>query len=130
MCLNKLAKFKPCGVGYKIMRHEGPILYGEYYTTEHPREVGLWLDEKNFRDDFIKSDTINIDRGNKMELYPSGWHIFHSKRQALIWKAATSKVLKDLVCVKVEVKEPLAVGYQNNRRITVAKQIKILSIVS
>jgi len=124
MCLDKLAKFEPCEVGYKVMKIDFVgDLHGEFYNGEVvPQNV--WLDEKKFRLGYYSKRRRIVNPCWNCS-YPFGFHIYHYKKDALSWWADASYQ----VCVKVAIKEPRAVGYQNNRRITVAKQIKVLSIV-
>ena len=124
MCLRKLARFKPCKIGYKVMYMSGGNFYGEYYSRNKPRKLGAWLHERGFRDKHITVGTIDTDHGKSC---PRGWHIIHRKDDALGWLRASGF---GNVCVKVSVREPLAVGYQGgDMKVTIAKQIKILRIV-
>lgn len=124
MCLHDLAKFRPCKVGYKVMKTDSKgNLRSEYYNEEVvPQNV--WLDEKDFRYPDRKRTISGLGRLH----YPFGWHIYHVKKQALEHIQCMAPTY--LVCVKVELREPVAVGYQSDKRVTVAKQIKILNIVS
>lgn len=124
MCLDKVAEFKPCKVGYKIMRENNRgKLVGACYTGEISQQ-GVWLDEKDFRD-YKDKGRARISEYHMP--YPFGFHVFHTKQSALDWRAPFTSY--GFPCVKVEVREPVAVGYQYRKRITVAKQIKIIGIV-
>ena len=126
MCLSKKARFKPCKVGYKVMRERDGCFYGESYNTIAERKQGIWVDEKDFREPYHLKDTILMEPNKS---YPSGWHIFHSRVDALRWLKFSNRSAL-LSCIKVSVKEPVAVGYQAGlMRVTVAKQMKILRVV-
>lgn len=126
MCLDNKGTFKPCKVGYKIMRRDDDgELTGEYRSLK-PRKVGAWLDEASFRGlpaDGSPCPTTN-DSGSP---YPYGFHVYNIREDA--------ESHYDMFClshrhaiVKVAIRNPLAVGYEgcSRRRVTVAKQIKIL----
>ena len=123
MCLDKKGTFKPCKVGYKTMMMSGSRLVGYWRNTVKDRKLGVWLDELDFRDsDASEPDTLRTTYSGSH--YPYGWHIWHSIEAA--------RRLKGLYATaKVSVRNPVAVGYEgtlHRRRVTVAKQIKILSI--
>lgn len=124
MCLATKGTFKPCKVGYKVMKDKSNGLCGEICSQSQPRRIGVWLDEANFRSTDYEDNLITIQSNSH---YPFGWHIFHTEEDARDWRLhhVTS------VVVKVSVKEPVAVGYQGfaGRRITVAKKIKILEVL-
>ncbi len=114
MCLDKKGRFKPCKVGYKIMRlTEDGDLVGEYRSRVEVRKIGTWLDESDFRD----SSELYLLTDISDSQYPLGWHIYHDE------KVARGRVIySNSVVVKVSVKEHLAVGYQCSRRVTIAKK--------
>lgn len=140
MCLYKVDReARPCTVGYKVMRqyeHSScpPALFGVYRSQEQSRPIGRWLDEADFstRDAkgcLTKNHNVMADSG---DFYPRGWHVFHKKSDALteaiLWDSDNWKV----VVVKVIVRKPLAVGTEvtTNGRVTVAKNIKIVEVIS
>lgn len=133
MCLSYLKKYKPCEKGYKIMSRYHGTLGGEVFSVGRERPVGKWLNEKSYREILcVDYDTIRVS--HEISRYPCGWHILHFKTDAL-------RLLKKKdrgghwVIVEVEVRKPVATGYQKHffsekpMKITVAKDIKITSVL-
>lgn len=124
MCLDRKARFKPCRIGYKIVRRQNKHLFSEIRGNRKVLTKGVWLDEKDFRYDCDSRRKMIYER--RSPTYPYGWHIFHSIEGAKNWMLG----IDTGVLIKVSVKEPVATGYQHQAKITVAKQIKILGIVN
>lgn len=123
MCLDTEGTFKPCKVGYKIMTRKDGLLFGEWRNKSRPREEGVWLNERDFRD--ASSPFTSVLRTfSSNSPYPIGWHIYHSTDSARYWSGFSEAV------VKVAVGSPVAVGYQGmgRHKVTVAKEIKILEV--
>ena len=120
MCLDKLAKFNPCKIGYKTVdKYCDGNLWGVFFPTK-PLPQNVWLKEGDYRWGWDKGKkTIQ----GKDCSYPFGWHVYHRKRDAI--KHAKNGCGLDF-CVKVAVAEPVAVGYQYGEKVTVAKRIEIL----
>ena len=124
MCLDKLdERVKPCKTGYKVVRRrEDGKLYGLHYGLD-TLPLGDWLHEMEYRTEW--DVRIDMDDGSS---YPVGWHVYHEKPY---------KKCDQHVIVKVEVKEPIATGYEINwasmygdsRKVTVAKKIKITEVL-
>jgi len=123
MCLDTKGRFKPCKIGYKLMELKDGMLFGEFRGQDKPRQQWVWLDEKDFR--FVSFDNTIITSDSNSE-YPIGWHIYNRLDDAVQQKSHHYSV------VKVSVKNPVAVGYEGSarRRVTVAKHIKILKVLS
>jgi len=134
MCLDRKGTFKPCKVGYKVMLLVvDNQLVGEWQGLSKPRKLGVWLDESEFRI-FDEEHLTTLRTWYSKSKYPIGWHIYNSVADAveLIGYGSKEIVPPGYTVVKVSVRNPVAVGYQGmfNRRITVAKQIKILKVLS
>lgn len=130
MCLDSLGHdLKPCKKGYKAMEGNWDRLYSAVRGNGEPRPMGVWLDEEKYRGgDRRCQEGIPIFTGNEdcIEVYPKGWHVYHTKRAAQ--KAAGQIHLG--VVVRVECQEPVAVGYQSYPdRVTVCKRIKITEVL-
>jgi len=129
MCLAKKGRFKPCTVGYKVVRRSNGAYKGELWG-EKTMPVGEWLNETDYRERAFRGEKRLFCEVSEVE-YRMGWHVFHDLASALRWR----EIRKNVV-VKVEVAEPVATGYQNlglmsydGHKTTVAKQIKILEEV-
>lgn len=128
MCLHKLSSFSPCRVGYKVMTRREGTLRGEYYTSRMKRPKKEWLSEEKYREIYAR-DSQCIS--NIKISYHFGWHIYHSKRAAL----AHISIVREggggrhLVCTKVAVRKPAVTGYQNDCKVTVAEEIRILEVI-
>jgi len=130
MCLARIEEFPPCKLGYKIMRRS-PVsgkLYGEFKGLKKPRPIERWLNEEDYRDLRLKKITTNYPDSH----YPCGWHVFHRLSCARRWLTERSDSVGAFVCVRVQVREPVATGlqrYNDDWRVTVAKKIKILEVL-
>ena len=132
MCLDRLEsafKAKPCKVGYKVMYEEdgGRLLCSFMQGDGEPRRQGVWLDARDARYPYVE-DTIQKHapwpNGSRIEFsYPNGWHVYHTL------KAARSFLGWGCCVVKVEVDEPVAVGWQCRCKVTVARKIKIVEVL-
>jgi len=106
MCLSKLdstvkEKFKGKKFGWKVfIKNYDSDLCGIYKGIDAPRPLEKWIDEKDFNGGF--NDAIRTPYGGS---YPTGWHIFLSRREAR-HDRCEGEVVK-----KVYFKEPLAWGY-------------------
>jgi len=126
MCLYYKGNFKPCKVGYKVVRLRGGKMFAEMQGNNQELQQGAWLNEEYYRAPHHSGEKL-IHAGGFH--YPYGWHIFHTKDAAMSWKL-TPPLSSMFAIVKVAVKEPVATGlHASHRKITVAKQIKILGIV-
>jgi len=130
MCLDRLdEKAKPCKVGYKVMYEEGDgRLCSLMQGNGEPREQGVWLVSENARYSWI-SNTIRKyapwPNSSRVEFtYPNGWHVYHTEAAARGFLEWSCRV------VKVEVDEPVAVGWQCRVKVTVCKKIKIVEVLS
>ena len=130
MCLRKKGRFKPARFGYKVMRRSevNPKWFRSELRGSGRIEQGKWVDEKDFRQ---HPDEANLTLDYKPVWYPTGWHIFHSLESARDWMPSREHAGYETYCiVKVSIREPVAVGYQDVGRVTVAKQMKILRVVA
>jgi hypothetical protein len=125
MCLETIEKFTPCRVGYKVMRCEDGELHSDVRWCSRPIPRDEWVDEAGFRPCYQFNSTIDLDNGTGT--YPVGWHIFHTKKDAIDWVFENTPE----VIVKVAVRSPLATGRQDGgAKVTVAKEIKILEVLA
>ena len=127
MCLHKLEKFSPCRVGYKVMRcNLDGTLRGEFYDTARPYPLDTWIEAKQYQG--VKRQRLIKDKFYHVS-YPTGFHVYHLKKDA-VRGVGLSHSLR-VVCVKVAVRKPVATGYQlHDTKVTVAKQIKILKVLA
>ena len=126
MCLDRKGRFKPCKVGYKVMIRNGSQLVGYWRNISKERKLGVWLSELDFRNsDESSPDTLGTMFSGSH--YPYGWHIYHSIEDVKVSYPSLTTAI-----VKVSVKNPVAVGYEGKlrRRVTVARQIKILEVIA
>jgi hypothetical protein len=133
MCLDRIdLNIVPCEVGYKIFYTAGTDnLYGEWKTTNRPRPIGVWLDEKDFRP--ICAMHVPVDeqgdpliKAENGEVYKIGWHVFHTREDAETWLPDYFKVSPLYSIKKVEIKNPVATGIQHDTSpVTVCKYIFI-----
>jgi hypothetical protein len=139
MCLDYVDKtLKPCRKGYKIMRSLGGQLVGDSFNWKQARPVGEWLDEKDFRESSEK-ETLYSSHSYPPHYYPTGWHIYHRRRDAekekgnydridWPWLWVLAPICGSPVLVSVRIQKPVAVGKQDGFKVTVAKRIKIVSV--
>lgn len=125
MCLDRKVAFNPTKMGYKILDKRGDKLCSSLYGKRDNQPLRVWLDERDYRDNYaINKEELHTETSKY--LYPIGWHIFHTLEGAERWR---EDIHWPTCIVKVEVLEPVATGYQDKRRVTVAKKIKILRTV-
>jgi len=132
MCLSSVEKFSPCKKGYKVMKSHNGGLSGQYRNTHSHREIGVWLDEKQFR--LSQRAYILI---TEFKDYPTGWHTFHYKKDALAHLKAFRRTSGGYtyVLVEVSVRKPVVAGFQRTAyeyskgvsfcKVTVSKEIRI-----
>jgi len=132
MCLDSLADFEvpDPGVGWKTFivkdewPKEGPAsdsphilpwVRGDIYSVFYE-----WLDEKDFREEGYKEEeclyTNTCFVGN--HFYPFGFHIFLNKEDTLYSINA--------VVLPVRFRHVVATGYQDGKKVVVAKEMMIL----
>lgn len=121
MCLQRFENFNVrlskdgVGTGYKVFRIWEGKLYGEYARPHKKRRVGVWLKEENFRPQRIDD---GLERSKK--LYKCGWHIFLTRKGALIWATDSQGV------IRIKFKGIVTMGRSNNNsKVIVAKEIFI-----
>ena len=128
MCLDHLIKLDKRsqtlikrGFGWRVF---GKNYKGELLSTLQgnfkPMPINRWLDEKDFR---------NKEHNKKRYLYimfrypyPYGFHIFLTRKDAIAWANETC----EYITLKVKFKNIVAQGYQDGRKVIVAKNIMIL----
>ena len=130
MCLDRLADFEvpDPGIGWKtfIVKDEWsekgpasdnphilPWVWGDIYSVFYE-----WLDEKDFREERHKEEEFLYTYFEGNQPYPFGFHIYLEK--------------EDIPCSLNEVVFPVryryvvATGYQDYRKVVVAKEMMIL----
>jgi hypothetical protein len=123
MCLSIITDNEPVTVGYKVFHSNHGKLLGEFKNTRQVRPVNKWLNEKDYREKLGKRK-IKMLLGNT---YPTGWYVFHTRRDAQEW--AGNYKTRHKTVKKVKIKDPIVVGLQGHssqRKVTVCKQILIL----
>jgi len=121
MCLYKFGKFNTRKkIGFKIFNDENHYLSSYIRGSMKRLPVGKWLNEKDYRDktDFNMKYLRTED---KYENYKFGWHIYYYKSDENYFSSW---------CVKRKVKfrKIVAKGYQDGKRIVVAKEIYIIPL--
>jgi len=125
MCLDSLADFEvpDPGVGWKVFLFmEPPLLphaYGWWITKEYP-VFFEWLKEGDYRK-IIKVELFTTDCGSK---YPMGFHVFLTKKDAEEWKYNDNALV---FILPVRFRYIVATGYQDYRKVVVAKEMMILA---
>lgn len=122
MCLDKInVGVDPCKEGWKVFLIKDGKLYGILFDCKKEIPIGKWIHERNYRnwlmDILCRTNTISVFDG----VYEKGFHVFHEYEDARNWSSAEHLVIK-----KVEVREPVATGYQDNKKVTVCKKIKVI----
>lgn len=121
MCLDKLSKFKPATVGYKvfsIVENELRFIYKG--TGKVP--INKWIDEKDFRwikHPWLSCTMLSCSGGC---YYRKGFHTWHTLKAV----RAYHNVSRPNVIYKVLIKDPVATGYQNSHKVTVSKKIRLV----
>ena len=138
MCLTHIDTFiRPAKIGYKVMlKTEGGFIpsYDMFPAYIHvciqgnkPILKNKWVNEKEYRLYPAKENLYVPEDLKGKQTYSTGFHCYHKKKDA-----RTRIRLQEVNCeaiVKVAIRKPIATGYQFERKITVAKEIKILEEV-
>ena len=129
MCLHKIAKFKPKGIGYKVLildsdsDSEEPRFEGMYFRRTKDSENTYYVLGETYT---AVSDYIQYEFGS-FKRYKSGFHIYQNLKDAVIHaQFPTWKVVK----VSYPISSVITVGYESNRKVVVAKKMKILKEVT
>ena len=126
MCLDTLDKkfVKPpkdqVFVGYKVMY---PVKTPGKKTQWEPLFFGSALPEGAWR---ISRTHYDIFTSYENEPYPSGFHIYKTRKEA---RTALSTLSSGDAIVKVEFSHVLSKGIQHGLRVLIAKRIKALGAV-
>uniref|UniRef100_A0A6M3JGS3 Uncharacterized protein n=1 Tax=viral metagenome TaxID=1070528 RepID=A0A6M3JGS3_9ZZZZ len=126
MCLSELSynlkeEFRGKTFGWKVFE-KGPItkkLFPQIEGLQKVLQLNRWLDELDFRSN---KQHKKLSTNNTNHPYPTGWHIFLTRKGARAW----SRDCNGNVIRKVEFKEPVAYGFQYEYPIVVAKKILIV----
>ena len=115
MCLDTVdAENRKVKYGYKVYHERDGNLYSEFQSNGTPHIIGKWITDtpyvKNLKTTFWSNG------------YPSGFHVFTSKKAAKDWWANES----EHVIRKVLVKDIVASGTQWGHNVVVCRQKKIL----
>lgn len=126
MCLSSVSKeiekkYKDKRFGWKLFSCYGKILVGAVmneYLDQHfkgyPYET--WLNERKYRE----NPNENYIRDDNDVIYRTGWHIFLTREDAQSYRN-TGEIVR-----KVEFKNPVAYGWQDELKVVVAKDMKII----
>ena len=125
MCLatkmspKKKAEFKEQTEGWKVLWQEKDGTFvGECFSIKDVRPEGEWLNEEAYRPPkYHQPHFLNSQR------YPHGWHIWLTLEGAGQWCLKSAGPCK---IRKVQLKEPVAYGYQEDYPAVVAKEMMIL----
>ena len=125
MCLATVNKnSQPCEEGYKVfyIRTDGQLVGAIMTNKSLPR--GVWLDERDFRPRYMLHKRLIRRPGywSQAIKYPVGWHTYHNLADAEAWAMSAQ------VCIKVQVGQPKATGFQADRHkhpVTVSRYIRI-----
>ena len=124
MCLDRLDPTikRKSGKGYKVVsKRDGKYLSeflhpdGRGASCKFKFPVGKWVTDKN-------TDIIVVFAGDGAS-YPSGFHIFKTKRAAERWGLGFDFLPYRLVIIKVEYKDVVATGKLNGLSAVVARQL-------
>lgn len=123
MCLDSITKqIEPVKEGYKVYTD---LINGTELRPEfHGKRVRLhkWYNAQLLWRRLLhykKTTVVNYDSIQ----YELGFHVFHHLDEAKDYRNC------DGILVKVIVEDPICVGYQGNRLITVARRIKVVEII-
>jgi len=126
MCLHRITEDKPCKRGYKVVRKFGGN-YLSLFKGDKPLLLGEWLGEKDYRSmpklEKLGIVAYGVDDTYIANTYSTGFHVYHLKKDAVSY-AGFGRVV-----VTVQVRKPTATGFENKRKVTVAKEIKLLKVV-
>jgi hypothetical protein len=126
MCLTTLAKFRVRKdpktkqyVGWKIVRKLPFGFTSIYFSTYREYKERIWYE---------CGTRSEIRSANDTDKYPSGFHCYAKKKDAIIEKAiATVWMTSDTVIVKkVFLKEILATGLQEDKQCIVSQEMYII----
>jgi len=119
MCLDVLTKRykKPSTkevVGYKMFEYAGDKIHFPYYGLHGRKEVprGRWLESSYEK---IRFDWVGP--ASDVNCYPSGFHVFAKKSDAIARACSYRKV------VKVRLRGIVAKGKENGRGVIVAREM-------
>ena len=138
MCLETLKEFRPCTIGYKIVRRS--VIIPDHYRSllkgSGQLKPQYWLDELSFRSGYLRGPNCKIPLEHPLgesNAYPIGWHICHTKAGALDQYRRFRNLFhlfdRNHIMIKVKVRKALVTGYQLGHKITVAKEIFIIGEV-
>ena len=142
MCLSTVdTKTRHVSKGYKVVWktqfNSGPVCYRSEHQGLRPIPVGKWVDEADYRTDALQNQITYISVREGTVDYPTGFHVFTSKKSAMLWRG-TSKYSHISPVIKVEVRYCVASGTQTiiqlsdctkQLSVVVAKQIKVIEEV-
>jgi|WetSurMetagenome_2_1015567.scaffolds.fasta_scaffold01396_23 hypothetical protein len=125
MCLNNVWKTKPVneGVGWKVVGRDKKGNFVPPFQVRH----GLKFKPRTWTVDNGKVKFIVYEIADGVneqdKVYPAGFHLYASKKVALLACASFDNV------VKVQYRKAVAQGTQRDHKVIVAREIKLLSRV-
>jgi len=120
MCMETVSRVrpKPEGIGYKAFDVRNGELYGELARGDKVRPVKEWLKARNYSVSKLSRYWLSRIKGK----YPTGWHIYKSRRGIENWmQGENSYMIK-----KVRYRRAHTKGTTNGYGVVVAKEIYII----
>ena len=120
MCLHSLENFRPACRGYQVVRltRTGRCLPFIQWVPRGKKGAGIRTWYAATRGQSRAALGLGVP-------YPSGFHVFHRRRDAVAFGRVFSE---KFAIARVVLRNPIVVGIQNGARVTVAAERKILAV--
>ena len=128
MCMETVSRVrpKPEGIGYKAFDVRNGELYGELARGDKVRPVKEWLKARNYSVSKLSRRWLGQIRGK----YPTGWHIYKSRRGIENWMQGENSHWMQgeysYMIKKVRYRRAHTKGTTNGYGVVVAKEIYII----